>query len=118
MSELAEIYIDESGSTGMDLGNTDQPNLMLAAPLIPADVEASFWTHAMNAWNSASDLLGVPVDSIELKGSELYGGKGKFKDIGSEDRLHRGPRPRGIGGGRPFPIRTLNYRSHLREAEG
>jgi hypothetical protein len=77
--EPAEIYIDESGSSGADLRNPDQPNLLLAAVSIPASSESAFWSDAMEAWNLAADMLGQPVASIELKASELFGGKGTFR---------------------------------------
>jgi hypothetical protein len=77
--ESAEIYIDESGSSGADLRNPDQPNLLLAAVSIPASSESTFWSDAMGAWSLAADVLSRPVESIELKASELFGGKGAFR---------------------------------------
>ncbi len=77
--EASEIYIDESGNSGSDLRNPDQPNLMLAAVVIPSSCESAFWSHVIKAWNLAADLLDQSVNSIELKGFELFGGKGLFR---------------------------------------
>jgi hypothetical protein len=78
--EASEIYIDESGSSGSDLWNTDQPNLLLAAVAIPLSRESAFWRQASAAWMLAADLLCQPADSIELKASDLFGGRGLFRE--------------------------------------
>ena len=71
------IYLDESGNTGTDLKDTQQPVFVLAALIVPEtcwqqleiDLEASF----------KSLLPAIFLDDLEVHGGDLRGGRGSFK---------------------------------------
>jgi hypothetical protein len=73
-----EVYFDEAGNTGDNLRDETQRNLFLAAISIPEDVRGSFWKRARAAWKLAAALTGTPMNGLELKGEQIYGGKGNF----------------------------------------
>jgi hypothetical protein len=77
--EVMEVYFDEAGYTGEHLNDLSQSHLMLAAVAIPADIAGEFWRRAERAWAIASKYLNVRLDEVELKGTDIYGGKGQFR---------------------------------------
>jgi len=80
------VYFDESGFTGEDLRHPVQRNLVLAGVAIPAG-KTEFWSSIWLAWARAASTLHVAPDTVELKGSQLYGGWGLFKGICLEERV-------------------------------
>jgi len=79
------IYLDESGNTGINLKDAQQPVFVLAA-LIVAE---SCWQHLEQDLlaSLASALPGVVLDGIEVHASYLRGGRGHFADVGLEARI-------------------------------
>jgi hypothetical protein len=71
------IYLDESGNTGTDLKDLQQPVFVLAALIVPetcwqpleADLESSFKTI----------LPESSFEGVEVHGSDLRGGRANFK---------------------------------------
>lgn len=82
-----EVYFDEAGYTGENLDDLMQSNLLLAAVAIPAEIDEAFWRSAAQAWEIAGAVLSVPPGTVELKGADIYGGKGRFKDADGSSRL-------------------------------
>ncbi len=80
------IYFDESGYTGEDLCNPEQRNLLLAGIAVSAENDA-FWNDLSRVWSLMKNVLRAVPNTAELKGSDLYGGKGHFKEVPLEDRL-------------------------------
>ncbi len=85
--DVMEVYFDESGYTGEDLDDLSQSNLLLAAVAIPGEIDNEFWERAAQAWGIASRYLGVPPEEVELKGTDIYGGKGQFRGLEGSTRL-------------------------------
>ena len=85
--EEVEVYCDESGNTGEDLLETQQGNLFLAAMVVPPAIRDAFWRNASRAWYVAAGYLGCAVTSVELKGVNLYGGKGPFHRLSGRKRI-------------------------------
>ncbi len=86
-NDAMEVYFDESGHTGEDLANPDQRNLLVAAVVISTEADRPFWMHVREAWSIAGALLAVAPETLELKGAELYGGKGQFAGVPGQERL-------------------------------
>lgn len=80
-----EAYFDEAGTTG-EATDPDQQNLLFAAVVLPAGVAHDFWLSAKDAWLRAGAALPQRTESVELKGSELYGGKGPWRRVALEAR--------------------------------
>ena len=83
---VLEAYFDESGHTGEDACHPVQQNLLFAAVVVPSRQKDAFWTEANLAWELASQALERSAESIELKGSDLYGGKGLFGGVDLDTR--------------------------------
>jgi hypothetical protein len=84
---VMEVYFDEAGFTGENLNDPNQSNLLFAAVAIPGEVADKFWNRVRAAWELAGSRLNVPPDQVELKGSDLYGGKGQFIGLDGSTRL-------------------------------
>jgi hypothetical protein len=84
---VMEVYFDESGYTGENLDDCDQKNLFLAAVAVPGDIGEEFWNRARGAWEIAGRFLDLPPEEVELKGADIYGGKGQFSDMDGSKRL-------------------------------
>jgi hypothetical protein len=73
------VYMDESGNTGTDLKDAQQPVFVLAALIVPeacwqkleADLEATL----------PKFLPNVPADELEVHGGDLRGGRNSFKGM-------------------------------------
>lgn len=83
---VLEAFFDESGTTGNKI-DPNQPNLLFACIVIPDSKKESFWASADVAWNIAGNILNQKPDTIELKGSEIYGWNKTFKNIELPIRL-------------------------------
>jgi hypothetical protein len=79
------IYLDESGNTGTDLDDRQQPVFLLGALIVPED-----------RWQSLeSDLEGaiekhlpeIAASGAEIHAAELRGGRGHFKGIDVASRI-------------------------------
>jgi hypothetical protein len=86
-SKVMEVYFDEAGYTGENVDDLSQSNLLLAAVAIPAEVAEIFWRRAARAWKIAATCLEVPLTAVELKGADIYGGKGQFSDVAGSTRM-------------------------------
>ena len=82
-----EVYFDESGYTGDDLDETIQSNIVLAAVVFPPEKIDPFWQSAKKAWEIAGRHLNVLPEQVELKGADIYGGKGQFGRLKGQVRL-------------------------------
>jgi len=79
------IYLDESGNTGTDLKDTQQPVFVLAALIVPeqcwqqlkSDLETSL----------ANFFPKVPLDDLEVHGGDLRTGRGRFKSLDLKIRI-------------------------------
>lgn len=79
------IYLDESGNTGTDLKDAQQPVFVLAALIVPetcwqqleADLEASF----------KNFLPAISFEGVEVHGSDLRGGRGHFRGQSLQVRI-------------------------------
>jgi hypothetical protein len=79
------IYIDESGNTGRNLSDPDQPVFVLGALVIP---ETS-WQVIESDLEEAIQLHGPKVENpdFEVHGGDIRQGTGVFKGVSVTDRL-------------------------------
>ena len=79
------IYVDESGNTGTNFTDTEQPLFVLAALIVPE----SCWIELENDLESALlDLCpAIAAADGEIHATELRSGKGAFKRIAVADRI-------------------------------
>ncbi|MBN1787452.1 MAG: DUF3800 domain-containing protein [Sedimentisphaerales bacterium] len=79
------VYLDESGNTGLNFKDTQQPIFVLAAIIIRADkwfsMEKDFYGILRRHFG------GKLPDSIELKAMDLRVGRKSFKDLGQKECL-------------------------------
>lgn len=79
------IYIDESGNTGCNLTDSQQPILVLGALLIHQDqwrgFEKAINTHVKHFFGDTNS------DDFEIHASEIRGGKGFFEGYSIDQRL-------------------------------
>ncbi len=85
MIEFSELYFDDSGNTGDDLGHDAQRNLFIAGVLIPVDKVTLFAAATDSVWRNAEEMTGIR--GVELKGADIYGGKGQFKSTEGAARV-------------------------------
>ncbi|GFZ85191.1 DUF3800 domain-containing protein [Nesterenkonia alkaliphila] len=76
-------YVDESGNTGTNLNDPDQPIHWMAAVLVPED---QILTIRQALDGIVASVSGVD-DSAELHGSELFGGEGPWRGITPSERI-------------------------------
>ena len=79
------IYIDESGNTGNNLSDGQQPLLVIGALVVNEDVWCTLETALMARISSFFKTV-VPLD-FELHGTELRSGRGHFSGIPVNDRI-------------------------------
>ena len=82
-----KCYFDEAGYTGENLDDLSQSNLFLAAIAIPPEIAREFWRRAERAWEIGSRSLGVPLNELELKGHDIYTGRGRFSGLTGSIRV-------------------------------
>lgn len=81
---IVDVFIDDAGNTG-DHPDPVQTNMFLGGVVIPGPRSEDFWRQASDAWEYAKGISGSS-DDIELKGSQLYGGREMFKGVAIPDR--------------------------------
>ena len=76
-------YLDESGNTGGNLEDPDQPFHLIAAVMVPEDqvlaLSAAF--HNLAAFAEEPRLI------RELRGADLYSGKGPWRGFSPSERI-------------------------------
>lgn len=79
------IYFDESGNTGTNLNDSQQPVFVLGALVVPEDV----WQPLEQSLSAAADAaFGTPRDEdFEVHGVALRNGQGCFHGLAVSDRL-------------------------------
>jgi hypothetical protein len=82
-----DLFFDDSGYTGEDFDNDEQRNYFLAALAIPQNIQNDLCKELKIVWENAALITKKNINSLELKGEQLYGGKGIFKSVILEDRL-------------------------------
>ena len=79
------IYFDESGNTGNNLADTQQPVFVLAALIIPERV----WTNVEQELQNVIDTYFPPPqrDNFEIHGTDIRSGRKDFKDMNVSERV-------------------------------
>ena len=79
------IYFDESGNTGNNLDDTQQPVFVLAALIIPDRV----WTNIEQELQNVIDAYFPPPrrNNFEIHGTDIRSGRKDFKDMSVRDRV-------------------------------
>ena len=78
------MYVDESGNTGKNLADSEQPIHWMAAVLVPED-------HILSLSQEVDEIL-LPLEqrlghSLEIHGQPMYGGRGSWKTTPPAERL-------------------------------
>jgi len=79
------IYVDESGNTGSNLKDSQQPVFLLAALIVAEEC----WQDLENALEQAVGKFAgaVPTDSVEVHCADLRAGRGAFRKVSLRDRI-------------------------------
>jgi len=77
------IYLDESGNTGNNLGDTQQPVFVLGALIVPEDC----WLALENDMETLVAPFTVEEGKFEIHAHELARGEGCFKGVDLPQRL-------------------------------
>lgn len=73
------IYIDESGNTGLNLKDPQQPVFLLAAMILP---ESKWFSLEKLFFNAARKYFGDPLPSpFEVQAKDLKSGRGVFENL-------------------------------------
>ena len=79
------VYIDESGNTGLNLKDPQQPVFILAAMILP---ESRWFSLEELFFNISSDYFGYPLPSpFEIQAKDLKNRRGVFKRLTFEEQL-------------------------------
>jgi hypothetical protein len=79
------VYVDESGNTGLNLKDSQQPVFILAAMIVP---EREWFTLEENFFRIARSLLGDDLSyPFEIHATDLKSGRRLFKTMALETRL-------------------------------
>ena len=79
------IYIDESGNTGLNLKDSQQPVFLLAAMILP---EPKWFALEERFFAVARSYLGTPLpDPVEIHAVDLKSGRGIFENLTFAKRL-------------------------------
>jgi len=78
------VYLDESGNTGTNLNDTEQPIFLLAALIVPEAVWQPLERDLEQA--IARHVPSMP-DGLEIHATDLRSGRGAFKDISVDKRI-------------------------------
>jgi hypothetical protein len=81
----ADIYFDDAGYTGEDFDNNIQRNYFLSAVVIPQNIKVGLWKELNNVWEISALITNKNDHDIELKGNQLYDGRGIFKSVALDD---------------------------------
>ena len=76
-------YLDESGNTGRNLQDPDQPFHLIAAVMVPEDQVQDLTA----AFNRLPVFAEEPRPIGELRGADLYSGKGPWGDFSPTERI-------------------------------
>ncbi|MDT8304172.1 MAG: DUF3800 domain-containing protein [Sedimentisphaerales bacterium] len=73
------IYLDESGNTGLNLKDSQQPVFLLAAMILP---ESKWFSLEKLFFDTAKKYFGHPLPSpFEIQAKDLKSGRGLFKNL-------------------------------------
>jgi hypothetical protein len=72
------VYLDESGNTGTDLKNAQQPVFVLAALVVP---ETCWQTLEKDLEAAIKTAIPSASDELEVHGTDLRNGSGQFKGV-------------------------------------
>jgi len=73
------VYIDESGNTGLNLKDTQQPVFLLAAMVLP---ESKWFSLERSFLNISKEYFGDPLpDPFEIHAKDLKNGRGVFDKL-------------------------------------
>jgi hypothetical protein len=73
------IYLDESGNTGLNLKDSQQPVFLLAAMILP---ESKWFSLEKLFFDTAQKYFGHPLPSpFEIQAKDLKSGRGLFKNL-------------------------------------
>jgi hypothetical protein len=73
------VYIDESGNTGLNLKDSQQPVFLLAAMILP---ESKWFLLEKLFLDTSSKYFGDPLPTpFEIQAKELKSGRGTFKNL-------------------------------------
>ena len=79
------VYIDESGNTGLNLKDTQQPVFLLAAMILP---ESKWFSLEKLFLSISKEYLGDPLpDPFEIHAKDLKNGRGVFDMLDFAQRL-------------------------------
>jgi hypothetical protein len=78
------VYLDESGNTGTNLNDTEQPIFLLAALIVP---EATWQPLERDLEQAIVRHVPTMADGHEVHATDLRGGKGAFKGISINTRI-------------------------------
>ena len=79
------VYIDESGNTGLNLKDSQQPVFLLAAMIIP---ESKWFTLEKLFLDTARKYFGDPLPSpFEIQAKDLKSGRGVFESLSFTQQL-------------------------------
>jgi hypothetical protein len=79
------VYIDESGNTGVNLHDSDQPLFVLAALIVP---ETCWQTLENQVEGALAELFpDLATAGAEIHATDLRGGRGQFKGVSVKDRI-------------------------------
>ena len=79
------VYIDESGNTGLNLKDPQQPVFLLAAMILP---ETKWFSLEKLFFNIASEYFGYPLPSpFEIQAKDLKNRRGIFERLTFEQQL-------------------------------
>jgi hypothetical protein len=71
------VYLDESGNTGTDLKDVQQPVFVLAALIVPETCWQELESELLKALGPF--FPSTPLEELEIHGGDLRGGRNKFK---------------------------------------
>ncbi len=78
------VYLDESGNTGTNLNDSEQPIFLLAALIVPETVWQAL---ELDLEQAISRLVPTMTDGQEVHATDLRSGRGAFKGLSVETRI-------------------------------
>jgi len=80
-------YLDESGQSGSSLTDPAQPLLLIGAILVPETSWKTTQAAVRSLKREFAAELNLPLEDVELHGTELFGGKGIWRKVPKDQRL-------------------------------